>query len=78
MSAQITYPTTVPEFPDTQAISLAKILQATNAGGGGGGSGSVTSGHGAPSGDPGVADAVYYDLDNGDLWQWNDESETWV
>lgn len=76
MSATITYPSTSPEWPDTQFLTLQKVLQATNTGGSG--SGSVLSGNGAPTDDPGVASAIYYDLATGTLYHWNDTTESWV
>lgn len=69
-----------PRKGDTQLRVVQKLLGATLDGGIGGvaGVGPITSGHGDPSGDPGVGSALYYDLDTGTTWQWNDETETWV
>lgn len=81
MSAQITFTTTVPRTGDTQLIALQKILQQlreTTISGGAGSTASVTAGHGAPSTDPGVSAALYYDLDTNVQYQWNDESGAWV
>lgn len=80
MSAQITYPDTYPRYADTRLIALQKILQRENALSGvtGGGSGSVTSGAGAPSVDPGVDSALYYDTTTMILYHWDDANGVWV
>lgn len=82
MSEIITYPTTVPQYHDTQKITLDKILQEFNGNGSGpgvGGTIQVYTGAAPPAtpDDP-TAAAVFYPDGGGSLQQWDVVGQAWV
>lgn len=58
-------------------MKAAEILLLCNLASASSSSGAVLCGHGAPVADPGVSCAIYYDLDQGDVYKWRDSTGDW-